>query len=292
MKRYLVLLLLCCSIVSFAQRDTVTYYADINLKPITADKAKFIFKVYQLDSVNWIFSLYNEKNIIQLKETYSDSLLQTKNGPFVEYTFGKPSLKGRYFNNVKQGNVISYDSTGVVFDVSVYHLDTLKRRTNYWENGNIKEEKLYARNVELDTKTVFYDNGNLALKEVYGIKNKLIESTYLDINGKPVQASDIESIPIFPGGIDKFYEFLAIKMKYPPEAAEANIQGNVFISFTITTTGEVRNVKVDRKLHPLLDMEAERVVKLSPKWIPGKLFGKAVNVKYNIPIRFNLGRNY
>ena len=56
--------------------------------------------------------------------------------------------------------------------------------------------------------------------------------------------------------------------------------------------GEVKNAKVDRKLHPLLDMEAERVVKLSPKWIPGKLFGKAVNVKYHIPIRFNLGRNY
>ena len=292
MKNCLVILILFSSFVSFAQKDTITYYTDIDLKSTEPEKAKFIFKVYQLDSANWIFSLFNEKNVIQQKETYSDSLLQIKQGPFVEYTSGKPSLKGTFFNNLKQGNFISYDSSGVVVEVSVYNLDTLKKRSIYWENGNIQEEKLYTQDMTLQTKTVFYNNGSLAIKEVYGIKNKLIESKYLNIEGKSVKAADIESPPLFPGGIDKFYEFLGYKMKYPPQAAEANIQGSVFVSFTITSTGEVKNVKVDRKLHPLLDMEAERVVKLSPKWIPGKLFGKAVNVKYNLPIRFNLERKY
>jgi len=43
------------------------------------------------------------------------------------------------------------------------------------------------------------------------------------------------------------------------------------------------------KVHPLLDAEAIRVVKSMPRWMPGRLKGKPVRVKFNLPVTFCLG---
>ena len=52
--------------------------------------------------------------------------------------------------------------------------------------------------------------------------------------------------------------------------------------------GSVSDVEVMRGVSPELDAEAVRVVSLMPKWIPGKQRGKAVAVKYTMPIMFRL----
>ena len=52
--------------------------------------------------------------------------------------------------------------------------------------------------------------------------------------------------------------------------------------------GKVRDVKVLRGVDPYLDKEAVRVIMSMPKWIPGKQNGKAVSVKYTIPVMFRL----
>lgn len=64
--------------------------------------------------------------------------------------------------------------------------------------------------------------------------------------------------------------------------------GAVYVSFTIKKDGSVEDVKVERSPNDELSEEAIRVVKKSRKWIPGKMFGEPVNVKYNIPINFAL----
>lgn len=98
----------------------------------------------------------------------------------------------------------------------------------------------------------------------------------------------MENPPAFPGGIEKFYKFLGDNIKYPPMAAENNITGNVFVSFTVEKDGSLTDVKVDRKLGYGTDEEAVRVLKLSKRWNPGMQNGKPVRVKYNIPIKFSL----
>ena len=94
--------------------------------------------------------------------------------------------------------------------------------------------------------------------------------------------------PTYPGGMDKFYRFLGENIKYPTKAAEANVQGSVFISFTVEKDGSLSNIKVDRKLGSGTDEEAVRVLKLSKRWNPGMDKGKAVRANYRIPIKFNL----
>ncbi|RZK55394.1 MAG: energy transducer TonB [Pedobacter sp.] len=96
--------------------------------------------------------------------------------------------------------------------------------------------------------------------------------------------------PKYPGGLDKLYKFLGDNMKYPKEAKDNKIQGKVFVGFTVQKDGSLADIKVMRKLGYGTDEEAVRVLKLSPKWEPGLENGRPVNVKYNIPISFNLAR--
>ena len=97
-----------------------------------------------------------------------------------------------------------------------------------------------------------------------------------------------DHMPEFPGGIDELFKFLADNTNYPASMQNSGIQGRVFISFIVTKKGDLRNLKVVQSLHPEADAEAIRVVNAMPKWKPGKLDGKVVNVNYTLPFSFKL----
>ena len=78
------------------------------------------------------------------------------------------------------------------------------------------------------------------------------------------------------------------KIKYPAMARELGIKGTVHVSFRVNKKGEVEDVQILKSVHPDLDEEAIRVVKLLPSMVPGKQRGEIVNVRYMIPIKFQL----
>jgi len=96
----------------------------------------------------------------------------------------------------------------------------------------------------------------------------------------------VEEMPQFPGGEAEMMKFLSQNIRYPLKAMEKGIQGTVVCRFVVDSIGEVKNVVVLKKIDPLLDQEAIRIIKLMPKWIPGKHNGKAVSVSYIIPVGF------
>ncbi|MBB2151043.1 M56 family metallopeptidase [Pedobacter gandavensis] len=98
----------------------------------------------------------------------------------------------------------------------------------------------------------------------------------------------IDQQPSFPGSMEAFYHYLSSTVKYPKEAVTNNVQGKVFLSFIVEKDGSLVDIKVERKLGSGTDEEAVRVLRESPKWIPGIQDNKAVRVKYNIPINFTL----
>lgn len=100
----------------------------------------------------------------------------------------------------------------------------------------------------------------------------------------------IDAQPGFPGGMSKFYDYLKQAIKYPAEALKNNVQGKVFLSFIVETNGDLSNIQVERKLGSGTDEEAIRVMKGSPRWLPGTQGGTPVRVKYNIPINFSLNK--
>ena len=98
----------------------------------------------------------------------------------------------------------------------------------------------------------------------------------------------VEEMPQFPGGMNEAMKFLAMNIKYPISAQQAKIEGRVIVQFVVEKDGSVSDVKVMRGVNSELDAEAIRVVSMMPKWIPGKQRGKAVAVKYTMPIMFRL----
>ena len=96
----------------------------------------------------------------------------------------------------------------------------------------------------------------------------------------------IEEMPQYPGGEIELQKFIAKNLVYPKEAKEQGITGKVYVRFEITKKGDVKKIQIARSIHPLLDAEAIRIIKLLPRWTPGKQQGKPVNSWYTIPIEF------
>ena len=98
----------------------------------------------------------------------------------------------------------------------------------------------------------------------------------------------MERMPEFPGGEEAMYEFLAKNLKYPQAAKDSNIQGKVYVQFTVDKDGTIINPKVARDIGGGCGEEALRVVKMMPKWIPGNQRGVKVRTQFTLPITFSL----
>ena len=105
--------------------------------------------------------------------------------------------------------------------------------------------------------------------------------------------SDVEVKPMFLNSPDPrtfmekwVYQYL----RYPQYAVENGIQGRVMVDFVIDEKGEVKDVKVSRGVHTVLDEEAVRVVAASPKWRPGRHRGKKAKVALTVAVEFQLSK--
>lgn len=98
----------------------------------------------------------------------------------------------------------------------------------------------------------------------------------------------VREMPQFPGGMKALRAFISDNIQYPKAAFEAKKQGHVIASFIVNEKGKVTNIKIVRSIDPELDAEAIRIISSMPEWIPGKEDGKAVSVKYAVPITFRL----
>lgn len=99
----------------------------------------------------------------------------------------------------------------------------------------------------------------------------------------------VEEKPKFMNGDENtFTKWVFERIVYPEVAKENGVQGRVVLSFIVDADGSVKNVVVLRGVDPSIDKEAVRVVSSSPKWTPGRQRDKAVKVKYNFPLNFQL----
>ena len=112
---------------------------------------------------------------------------------------------------------------------------------------------------------------------------------------KPVEEEATEEIfvvveqqPEFPGGMSALMKFLGDNIKYPVIAQENGIQGSVITNFVVERDGSITDVQVVRGQDPSLDKEAVRVIQTMPRWKPGQQRGKAVRVRFTLPVVFRL----
>ncbi len=98
----------------------------------------------------------------------------------------------------------------------------------------------------------------------------------------------VEKMPEFPGGQEELFNYLNKNIRYPVIAQENGLQGRVICQFVVNSDGSIVDVTVVRSVDPSLDKEAVRVIQAMPKWKPGEQRGKAVRVRYTLPVNFRL----
>jgi protein TonB len=108
-----------------------------------------------------------------------------------------------------------------------------------------------------------------------------------DENGNSGTFAILETPPSFRGGDkEKFREWVGRNTKYPKIALDSGIYGKVTLTFVIEMDGSVSNVKIIKGVARIIDDEAIKAIKASPKWSPGLTNGRPVRVRCSIPLIF------
>ncbi|RME09788.1 MAG: energy transducer TonB [Bacteroidetes bacterium] len=111
----------------------------------------------------------------------------------------------------------------------------------------------------------------------------------------------VEDNPSFPGcenisdrmekkkcSDEKMLQFIYSNIKYPAIARENGVEGMVVVKFVVEKDGSITAPEVVRDIGAGCGEEALRIVKMMPKWEPGRQRGRPVRVQFNLPIRFKL----
>ena len=110
----------------------------------------------------------------------------------------------------------------------------------------------------------------------------------VDEEENPLNWRVVEQLPEYPGGIVEFMKWLTKNLKYPPTAKAQKMQGKVVVQFVVNKDGSITDAKVVSPKYAPLDAEAMRVIRMMPKWTPGKMDGKVCRTLFAIPIVFQL----
>lgn len=142
-------------------------------------------------------------------------------------------------------------------------------------DDNVQIEDDIVINVEADEKTTYEEYKPVEVK-----KEVVEEEEEIFIV--------VETQPEFPGGEEARLKFIGSNIKYPQVARELGVSGTVYVEFIVGKDGKISDAKIVRGIGSGCDEEALRVVKMFPNWKPGKQRGKAVSVRFRMPIKFTL----
>ncbi|MDD3741237.1 MAG: energy transducer TonB, partial [Bacteroidales bacterium] len=130
-----------------------------------------------------------------------------------------------------------------------------------------------------------YNTGSVVYAPAGNVTDQETPNSHLET----ISFANIEDKPVFPGGYEALIKFIEENTNYPESEDNLDASVKILVSFVIDTAGYVTNVNVLKGLNPEYDTEAVRVIKMLPRWTPGKLNGKPVNVSFVYPVDF---KNY
>jgi TonB family protein len=87
---------------------------------------------------------------------------------------------------------------------------------------------------------------------------------------------------------EQFYEFVRRNLVYPSKARRGGIQGKVELTFDMTADGIIKNIRVKKGVHILLDKEAVRILRKIKLSTPPKVNGQPRDLCGNVAISFRL----
>ena len=180
----------------------------------------------------------------------------------------------------------------------------MRDEVKYKDKSEIIEEKKVQNIVitesqgkaEMPETTGYYET--IPLEKDAGITKKEVSKSgrKVEVSEKPSANKSapgfmmVQESPSFPGGEDSLQKFLLKNLKYPKLATEKGVEGIVTVSFIVKTNGSISNLVLVKGIGSGCDEETLRIIKLMPRWKPGKISGKNVDVKICLPVKFSLAK--
>ncbi len=169
-------------------------------------------------------------------------------------------------------------------------------REEYDENGNFLEGIDYrGRGKSTYTKTQFTSS----LFEIPSIKKmeKLLADEHFYgadaiqyIKGIPPVAVTHDGLkPTYKGGIEAFYNYVLQNYRYPEEAYQQKLEGQVIVNFHLSAEGYPSDFRILRGISQALNAEAVRLIKNAPGWQQATYNNQPVSSRMTIPINFRVG---
>ncbi len=185
----------------------------------------------------------------------------------------------------------------------------------------VKDATVTLKNTNIETKTNALGFFQLSIDTIDTLLIKSDEYSPmqteipLDVNNFTIQLTKEETVATvelfmvveesatFPGGFQKFYDYVSKNLKYPKTAKKAGITGKVFVEFVINRDGTIDSASVravpaeemekfnsrartEIIKHDECEIEAIRIIKNSPNWNPGRQKDKPVRQRMVVPITF------
>lgn len=179
---------------------------------------------------------------------------------------------GQYSNGLKQGQWKSFQNDTTLLSIQHYKNDILDgEKVKYDSLGQIIE-------------TTIYNNGTIINTTADTSKNHLKEAPrFPGCENESWSVKEKEDC-----AKNKLLEFIYMRLRYPASAREKRIEGKVMLEFVVDKDGSLQDIKVLNGVCKDIKNETLRVLASMPKWRPGYKDGKAVRVKYSLPISFKL----
>lgn len=122
----------------------------------------------------------------------------------------------------------------------------------------------------------------------------------------------------YPGGFEKYFDFLSKNMNYPRPCKFFGVKGRVYVTLVVEKDGSLsnfrkvrgpgikltqkqvddynaafpgnsENLQVGQDIGELLFVESERILKMMPRWTPAKdAEGRIVRSRFTLPVMFRL----
>lgn len=110
----------------------------------------------------------------------------------------------------------------------------------------------------------------------------------ITINSKKVEPTSETPIqesknPDYPGGLAEFMKYFGTTFNYPNNL-KITEPLRLVARFNVTKDGTLSDIKILKGHSPEIDNEIIRVLKASPKWLPGEKDGKKVDAQMTLPI--------
>ena len=102
----------------------------------------------------------------------------------------------------------------------------------------------------------------------------------------PIWEPDVD--PKFPGGRAALSLFIQKNVSYPKIAPKARKEGTVYVRFVVDEWGTIKNAKVIKGLDESYDQEALNLIQKMPRWVPGKIQGRAVPTYKDLGIMYKM----